>query len=200
MVPSRFLTKSLNQSERITVASKPIIRGMEPKRVQIESFWTSHSGWLCFAIVVLVSVVGYLLDRLLVHEGVSRTYMLMVSNTITGVVAGGLFFQIVRHERARRELVRERMKTIAELNHHIRNALQVIKLCGAQPASGIDAKPLQLIKESVDRIEWALREVLPKYPADEGNATRQPPTGYGVAPSVQRIAAFSEEGQPTEPR
>jgi hypothetical protein len=102
---------------------------------------------------------------------------------------------MAKHEKAQRDLVRERVQTIAELNHHIRNALEVIKLCGAQPALGIDARPLQLIKESVDRIEWALREVLPKHPVYEGNAKRQPPTGYGVASSVQRIGAFSDQGQ-----
>jgi hypothetical protein len=56
------------------------------------------------------------------------------------------------------------MKTIAELNHHIRNALQVIKFLGGQKRSGLDDVQLQLINDSVDRIEWALREVLPRYP------------------------------------
>jgi hypothetical protein len=58
------------------------------------------------------------------------------------------------------------MHTIAELNHHIRNALQVIKFLGGQQRSGLDAMQLQLINDSVDRIEWALREVLPRYPQD----------------------------------
>ena len=52
------------------------------------------------------------------------------------------------------------MKTIAELNHHIRNALQVIRFLGGQQRQGLDAMQLQLINDSVDRIEWALREVL----------------------------------------
>ncbi len=55
------------------------------------------------------------------------------------------------------------MKTIAELNHHIRNALQVIKFLGGQQRSALDAMQLQLINDSVERIEWALREVLPRY-------------------------------------
>ncbi len=165
---------------------------MEPKRVQVESFWTRRSLWLSVAVALVVSALDYMLDSLLAHQGVSRGYMLIVASAFTGVVAGGLFFQLAKHEKAQRELVRERVKTIAELNHHIRNALQVIKLCGAQPGSGIDAKPLQLIKESVDRIEWALREVLPKYPVVEGNVTRQPQTGYGVATSARDIGAFSD--------
>lgn len=162
---------------------------MEPRRVQVESFWTRHSGLSSIAVVLVVSVLDYMLDSLLAHTGVSKGYIQFVASAITGIVAGGLFFQMVRHERAHRELVRERVKTIAELNHHIRNALQVIKLCGAQAEGTGDAKPLQLIKESADRIEWALREVLPKYPADS-DVTRQPQTGYGVAPATRRIGAF----------
>ena len=88
--------------------------------------------------------------------------MLILSNSITGLFAGVLFYQLAREERAHRELMRARMKTIAELNHHIRNALQVIKLLGSQQRPALDAMQLQLINDSVDRIEWALREVLPR--------------------------------------
>jgi hypothetical protein len=90
--------------------------------------------------------------------------MLIFSNGLTGVFAGGLFWQMAREAKASRDLIAERMKTIAELNHHIRNALQVIKFLGGQKRTGLDAVQLQLINDSVDRIEWALREVLPRYP------------------------------------
>ncbi len=166
---------------------------MEPKRVQADSFWTRRSGWLAFAVVVLVSAVGYLLNHCLVQEGVSRRYMMVLSDILTGIVAGGLVLYMARHEKAHREAVRERVSTIAELNHHIRNALQVIKLCGTQPESSLDGRQLQLIKESADRIEWALREVLPKYPPDEDPNAPQPPVGYAAASTpVPDLRAFSE--------
>jgi len=115
-------------------------------------------------VFVIVSAMGIILDRLLLKEGLPRLDMLIFSNGLTGLFAGGLFFQMAREEKASRELVAERMKTIAELNHHIRNALQVIKFLGAQNRSGLDEMQLQLINDSVNRIEWALREVLPRYP------------------------------------
>jgi len=121
---------------------------------------------LCLAAALAVSIIGFFLDHLLVKEGLPRIDMLIISNSITGLFAGGLFFQMVREARAERELVRARMKTIAELNHHIRNALQVIKFWGAQQRPSLDAMQLQLINDSVDRIEWALREVLPRYELD----------------------------------
>ena len=118
---------------------------------------------LILIVALAVAVIGFLLDRILVKEGLPRVDMLIISNAVTGLFAGGLFYQIVREERAGRELVRARMKTIAELNHHIRNALQVIKFWGGQQRPALDAMQLQLINDSVDRIEWALREVLPRY-------------------------------------
>ena len=125
---------------------------------------SSRRGWWIFAAVALVvSAIGFFFDNVIVKEGLPRVGMLIVSNTITGLFAGGLFYQMAREERANQELVRARMKTIAELNHHIRNALQVIKFWGAQQRSSLDAMQLQLINDSVERIEWALREVLPRY-------------------------------------
>jgi len=133
-------------------------------KLPAESLWSRRSGLLSLLVVVIVSLIGIVLDRLLLKEGMARLDMLIFSNGLTGLFAGGLFFQMAREEKASRELVAERMKTIAELNHHIRNALQVIKFLGGQKRTGLDAVQLQLINDSADRIEWALREVLPRYP------------------------------------
>jgi hypothetical protein len=51
------------------------------------------------------------------------------------------------------------------MNHHIRNALQVITYATAADTE----ESVELIRDSVERIEWALREVLPGHvttPAD----------------------------------
>jgi len=131
-------------------------------KLPVESSWSRRSGLLSLAVVIVVSALGIVLDRLLLKEGLPRLDMMIFSNGLTGLFAGGLFYQMAREAKASRALVEERMKTIAELNHHIRNALQVIKFLGGQ-RSGLDAVQLQLINDSADRIEWALREVLPRY-------------------------------------
>jgi hypothetical protein len=112
---------------------------------------------LCVCVVVLVWMVGYSFDRLLAKDGVTRTDILLTSNALTGIVAGFLFFSLTNYERLRRKLVRERLHTIAEMNHHIRNALQVITYA---TVAGHD-ESVEMIRSSVERIEWALREVLP---------------------------------------
>lgn len=141
-------------------------------KLPVESLWFRRTGLLSLLVVAIVSAIGIILDRLLLKEGMPRLDMLVFSNGLTGLFAGGLFYQMAREEKASRELVAARMKTIAELNHHIRNALQVIKFLGGQKRTGLDAVQLQLINDSVNRIEWALREVLPRYPL--GGATSPP--------------------------
>jgi len=142
-------------------------------KLPVESFWTRRSGLLSLLVVVIVSLTGLILDRLLIKEGLPRLDMMIFSNSLTGLFAGGLFWQMSREAKAHRDLVAERMKTIAELNHHIRNALQVIKFLGGKSRTGLDDVQLQLINDSVDRIEWALREVLPRYPIGNISAPLQ---------------------------
>lgn len=137
---------------------------MKEDKLPVESLWSRRSGVVSLLVAVVVSLIGIVLDWLLVKEGLPRLDMLIFSNSLTGLFAGGLFWQMAREAKASRDLVAERMKTIAELNHHIRNSLQVIKFLGGQKRTGLDAVQLQLINDSADRIEWALRELLPRYP------------------------------------
>jgi hypothetical protein len=175
---------------------------MQNDGVKFESFWTRRSGLLTTVIAIVVFSINLLQDIFLSAEGFSRWGIVVLSDIITGAVAGALFYQFAKNERNRRELIRERMHTVAELNHHIRNALQVIKFWGAQHQNcALDEMQIRLMKESVDRIEWALREVLPKYPTPPGTVI--PPSGQQVTSlspetgSWPRAAAEQEEEQKT---
>lgn len=113
---------------------------------------------MCGLITVLVWLVGFGFDRLLAHDGVTRLDILLMSNALTGIVAGFLFYSLTNYERLRRNLIRDRLRTISEMNHHIRNSLQVITYASA---AGKSSESVEMIRRSVERIEWALREVLP---------------------------------------
>jgi hypothetical protein len=113
---------------------------------------------LCLLVILLVWIVGYGFDRLLARDGVPRFDILLTSNALTGIVAGFLFFSLTNYERLRRNVVSQRLRTIAEMNHHIRNSLQVITYATATQKN---AESMEMIRNSVERIEWALREVLP---------------------------------------
>ena len=112
---------------------------------------------LCLLVIVLVWLVGYGFDRLLAHDGVTRFDILLITNGLTGLVAGFLFYSLTNYERMQRNIVSQRLRTIAEMNHHIRNSLQVITYATAAQSEA----SMEMIRNSVERIEWALREVLP---------------------------------------
>ena len=59
----------------------------------------------------------------------------------------------------KQRLLEQRLKKLAEMNHHIRNALQVV--AGYAHQAG-ESEVVKRINDSIGRIEWALREVLPK--------------------------------------
>ena len=112
--------------------------------------------------------MGFLLNYLLLREGIPRKDLMLLGSLTTGLAVGWLFYQFLRNERIKQEIVQQRMHTVAELNHHIRNALQVIRYAGGTKSTS-DATQLQLINEAVARIDWALREVLSPYGEPAGD-------------------------------
>ena len=107
-----------------------------------------------------VALVGVSFDRLLLAEGVSRLDVRVLSNCLTGIVTGAFFYVFARKQQELHKLLHGRMEIIAEINHHIRNALQVISYYAYREA---DQRVVQMIRDSVNRIDWALREVLPQF-------------------------------------
>jgi hypothetical protein len=134
---------------------------------------------LIIVVALAVAITGQLFDRMLLHEGIPRYDLLGISNFLTGMVAGAFFWQAMRRDRDRREFVRERLHTISEMNHHIRNALQVISLYSYRDH---DEKAVAQLKQAVNRIEWALNEILP------GELT------HGLVPDLSR--EHSQSGMP----
>jgi hypothetical protein len=75
-------------------------------------------------------------------------------NLATSVCAG-LF--VLLYERRRNQFLTDRLRVIQEMNHHVRNALQVISYSARQQP---DERLGTMVRESSERIEWALREIL----------------------------------------
>jgi hypothetical protein len=103
---------------------------------------------------LLVTAIFFVVDRLSVYYGLSESQR--VVDDLCGGIAIGLL--VYRYERNRLKYLHDKLKTIELMNHHVRNALQVI--VGTVYARGKDQQ-LDTIRTSVTRIEWALREVLP---------------------------------------
>lgn len=121
---------------------------------------SSFRSVLAFLVVaLLICAVGYGFDRLLLKEGVPRFDVLLLANVLTGLVVAALFLQARARTREKERLLEQKLETIAVMNHHVRNALQVVAYYGYKHD---DDKAGRLINESIARIEWTLKEVLPR--------------------------------------
>lgn len=78
---------------------------------------------------------------------------------MAGVVAGLFYIRVRLIDIERQQLTEERLAKIAEMNHHIRNALQVLSF---HPGNSNNTEAVNLIDEAIRRIEWTLQEVLPR--------------------------------------
>jgi hypothetical protein len=88
----------------------------------------------------------------------------MFDDILTGILAGLLVFAYERHQH---KAILDRMRMIADMNHHVRNALQPIVY---SPFLKEQAEQVRMIQEGTKRIEWALKEVL------TGESTAEPPS------------------------
>src|SRR6185437_7120084 len=70
-----------------------------------------------------------------------------------------LFLQNRLRAEDRQKLLEHRLAKVAEMNHHVRNALQVVSFYRHQIS---DPEAGRLLQESIRRIEWTLEEVLPR--------------------------------------
>lgn len=108
------------------------------------------SLFLGLFVFVLGALLEYVLDRF--HaKGVGA----LLDNLLIGVLAGGVVFA---YEWRQHKLVLQQMRVIAQMNHHVRNALQPILY---SPYMKEQAEQIRMIQVGTERIQWALREVLP---------------------------------------
>jgi two-component sensor histidine kinase len=135
---------------------------IRPAKTETSFLFTSRKAMLLTGVLaaLLVFMVGAGLDWFVLHENESRTIAISLSDSLAAVIAGVLVFRLMLYERDRRKFVRQRLEIIAEMNHHVRNALQVISL--SAHTSYADKQQLEAVKASVNRIQWALKEILPK--------------------------------------
>jgi hypothetical protein len=109
----------------------------------------AYSFALGFGIFLLGVVLRTLLDRWNVG-GITA----LIDDLLTGILAGLLVFAYERHQH---KAILDRMRMIADMNHHVRNALQPIVY---SPFLKEQAEQVRMIQEGTKRIEWALKEVL----------------------------------------
>lgn|SRR5579864_1666734 len=79
----------------------------------------------------------------------------LADNILSGIIAG---FLVLLYERRRQSELEKKVRTVRLMNHHVRNALQII----SSASYSLDMPEQRTtVQDAVRRIEWALREVLP---------------------------------------
>ena len=106
------------------------------------------SGVVVFLGALVLQWIIY--DRILHQDGLR-----FVGSVISGAFAILLLHGMSLQTRRSKQLELRRLESIALMNHHIRNALQAIVCCSGTSESA------EIIRDSVNRIEWVLSDVLP---------------------------------------
>lgn len=111
-----------------------------------------------------------LADIHLARHGLARADIL-IDDVIGAVLLGTIFFLWVTvvDEHHRRVRAEERRELTADMNHHIRNALTVIKYSARSDNHG---ERVRMTDEAIDRIESTLHELLPSFP-DESSSPEE---------------------------
>jgi hypothetical protein len=117
----------------------------------------SHNSWgralKGFGLGFCVFMLGGLLETWLNRHNVHGLWA-FGDNLLTGIAAGVL---VLLYERWQQRETQKKMQTIRLMNHHVRNALQVIYAA----SDDLDGKKRIMVQDAMHRIEWTLREVLP---------------------------------------
>jgi hypothetical protein len=125
---------------------------MTPSTRRSQHAWivTLRSVGLGFCVFLFGSASAAWLSHHNVHG-----FLAFVDNFVAGIIAG---LMVLLYERWRQREVDKKLRTIQLMNHYVRNALQVILTAST---SVEDAEQPKIVQDAVQRIEWALREVLP---------------------------------------
>ena len=102
-----------------------------------------------------IFILGSLSD-LWMHQHAERLLIEIMADAFIGVVVGLL---VLLYERRQRQNIIRKLEVIRLMNHHVRNSLQLISFAASSPNR--KEEPAKEVQAAVERIEWALREVLP---------------------------------------
>lgn len=114
------------------------------------------------AIAIGVGVVSFLATELMhrwLVPDLGRNRERWLAEAFSALIVTCLVAKLAQIAREQHRSTIARIQVIGEMNHHIRNAIAPIALA----ADTIENQHLiRIISEGVDRIDWALREILPR--------------------------------------
>jgi signal transduction histidine kinase len=110
----------------------------------------------CLVALIAAGTVKLLTVLLLAHLGTPPKYKQYQDAVITGILAAAFTWAFLQAERARQREQQRQIQVVADMNHHLRNALEVI--LASEYLRQTDKADAILV--SVERIERTLRVIL----------------------------------------
>jgi len=131
----------------------------EPQFGSVQLVQTIRTGWSVYALAVCIGAgvfaAGIFLDWWLLPGRRPVLY----SDGFAGIVAGLLAYFALRTYDRRRQELSLRLTIIGHVNHHVRNAITAVML---KVQLKDDAELMQITDSAAKRIDWVLRDVLPR--------------------------------------
>jgi light-regulated signal transduction histidine kinase (bacteriophytochrome) len=128
-----------------------------------------------------VFLLGTLSDVWLRWHGGTLAVAVM-DDALVGVAASLLVYL---YERQRNRTMARKLEVIRLMNHHVRNSLQVISFAVSVPQR---EELTHKVQDAVERIEWALREVLPGQREDIDDLAFHPKTNVSPAERSKMVS------------
>jgi hypothetical protein len=132
-----------------------------------------HAKWIEWLIPLAVGLACFgmteLMHYLLVPD-IGRRKERWLAEAVSAFVVSVLVGKMVSVVHRQYEVKLARAQVVSEINHHVRNALMAI---AASADLSQNQECTRIILESVHRIDWALREILPRtHPLPEVERSR----------------------------
>jgi hypothetical protein len=121
-----------------------------------------HSKWIERLIPLGVGLACFTMTELmhtLLVPDLGRLKERWLAEAVSALVVSLLVVKVIAVVHQQYQLLLARAQVMSEINHHIRNALMAI---AASADLSQNQECVRIISESVYRIDWALREILPR--------------------------------------
>lgn len=129
----------------------------------------STSILFSLGIMLVFGLFDFCVDVGITVEGLSWWAQAAVQAAIVGIGTGIVAYLLLIARRERRILVREEIARVAELNHHLRNSLQII--VGAHYIAK-DEEHTRMMLETAQAIDQVLKRLFPAAGVERRSTTR----------------------------
>lgn len=143
--------------------------------INIRSPWIATLRSISIGFVVFF--LGSISDVWLQQHAHTRTIAIM-TDALLGIAVG---LVVLFYERRQQRNIIRKLEVIRLMNHHVRNSLQVISYAASVPQQEALESD---VRNALERIEWALREVLPSQRQDIENLLFDPRASAEKAKTV----------------